>query len=147
MKIDGFDGEYAFLSNFYPSPIRGDDGILYPTVEHFFQAMKTEDLDYRKRIAWAATPGQAKRMGRQLQLRPDWEAVKEDYMRIALVKKFSNPELKAALIATGDADLIEGNTWHDNHWGDCRCENCCDKEGLNWLGRLLMIVRNYYKFT
>jgi Xaa-Pro aminopeptidase len=68
-KIDCFDGEYAFLSNFYDSPIE-KDGIVYPTNEHFFQAMKTLDNEERKKIAAAETPGKAKRMGRNVKLRP-----------------------------------------------------------------------------
>ena len=142
--INNFDGEYAFLSNFYDSPIKGDDGITYPTVEHFFQAMKTEDLDYRRRISWASTPGIAKRMGRTLQLRPDWEAVKEDYMHIALIKKFADPKLKEKLLATGDAVLVEGTTWHDCYWGVCNCEKCAGN-GLNRLGHHLSRVRDFYK--
>jgi ribA/ribD-fused uncharacterized protein len=142
--IDNFDGEYAFLSNFYESPIKGDDGITYPTVEHFFQAMKTEDLDYRKRISWTSTPGIAKRMGRTLQLRPDWEAVKEDYMHIALIKKFAIPELQEKLLATGDAALVEGTTWHDQYWGVCNCAKCMG-QGFNRLGYHLQQVREFYK--
>lgn len=139
-KIDYFDGEYAFLSNFYDSPIE-KDGILYPTVEHYFQAMKTLHPEERKEIAAAATPGKAKRLGRNVQLRFNWEQVKYQVMYDAVYKKFSREDLKASLLSTGDAELIEGNTWHDNIWGQCSCEKCKNIKGTNWLGKILMIVR------
>lgn len=133
--IDKFDGtEYGFLSNFYSSPIQYE-GIVYPTVEHMFQALKALDIETRKKIANAATPGQAKRLGRSVALREDWEEVKVDVMRTALQLKFSDPTLRAKLIATGDAELIEGNTWNDRFWGVCR------GTGKNMLGLLLMEVR------
>lgn len=137
--IDKFDGEYAFLSNFYYSPITIGD-ITYPTVEHYFQAMKTMDINARREIAAAETPGKAKRMGRSVTLRPDWEAVKFDIMRAGLVEKFKIPELREKLLATGDARLKEGTTWHDNIWGSCSCANCGDR-GRNLLGMLLENVR------
>ena len=135
-----FDGEYAFLSNFYPSTIY-HDGITYPTNEHFFQAMKTLDIDERKAIAAADTPGKAKRMGRNVKLRPDWEKIKVDVMRLGLILKFTDAELAEKLIATGDEELVEGNWWHDNTWGNCHCTECSRKGGRNLLGMLLMEVR------
>lgn len=134
--IDKFDGtEYGFLSNFYSSPIQYE-GIVYPTVEHMFQALKALDIETRKKIANAATPGQAKRLGRSVALREDWEEVKIDVMRTALQLKFSDPTLRAKLIATGEAELIEGNTWNDRFWGVCR------GSGKNMLGLLLMELRS-----
>ena len=80
--------------------------------------------------------GQAKRLGKRVELRPDWEDVKIDIMRQVLKSKFTqNPELKAKLIATGDAELIEGNNWNDRFWG------VCNGKGQNHLGRLLMELR------
>ena len=75
--INCFEGQYDFLSNFYPSPFV-HEGIIYSTNEHFFQAMKTLDIEKRREIAKAATPGQAKRLGRQVELRADWENIKDD---------------------------------------------------------------------
>lgn len=138
--INCFDGEYAFLSNYYNSPIT-HDGITYPTNEHFFQAMKTLKIDEKWAIAAADTPGQAKRMGRSVTLRSDWETIKSYYMELGLRLKFQNPDLAAKLIATGDEELIEGNYWHDNIWGSCTCEKCGNK-GENRLGKLLMTIRN-----
>ena len=140
-----FDGDYAFLSNFYPSTIY-HDGITYPTNEHFFQAMKTLDINERKAIAAAETPGLAKRMGRNVKLRPDWEKIKVDVMRLGLILKFTDAELAEKLIATGDEELVEGNWWHDNTWGNCHCTACSRKGGRNLLGMLLMEVRKELQY-
>ncbi len=140
-----FDGDYAFLSNFYPSPIY-HEGITYPTNEHFFQAMKTLDIETRKAIAAAETPGAAKRMGRHVPLRSDWEKIKVDVMRLGLILKFTDAELAEKLIATGDEELVEGNWWHDNTWGNCHCTECSRKGGRNLLGMLLMEVRKELQY-
>ena len=87
--ISNFDGHWAFLSNFYWNEIEFE-GIIYPTNEHFFQAMKTLDIDERRAIANCRTPGQAKRMGRRVALRPDWEDVKESVMLEGLYLKFAD---------------------------------------------------------
>lgn len=145
--IDSFDGKYAFLSNFYNSPLPTYGGeIVYPTVEHYFQAMKTENSEEREQIRLAPTPGIAKRLGRRVHLRADWEKVKQSVMKYALIKKFNhNPSLKSQLLETGDTELIEGNTWHDNYWGNCTCAKCANISGKNNLGRLLMEIREDYK--
>ena len=143
MVIDKFDGQYAFLSNFYESPIT-DGTSIFPTVEHYFQAAKTDTMPEYLAIAQAKTPGLAKRIGRQTHLRSDWESVKVQVMLDALRKKFAIPELREKLLATGDADLIEGTTWHDNYWGICTCDKCSGK-GINMLGKLLRQVREEIK--
>ena len=132
--INSFEKEYSFLSNFYDSPIV-EDGITYPTNEHYFQAMKTLDLKKRKEIAACDTPGKAKQMGRKVFLRPDWEDVKIDVMETGLRKKFSNPDLAKKLVATGNEELVEGNWWNDTFWG------VCEGVGENHLGKLLMKIR------
>ncbi len=137
--ITKFENEYSFLSNFYPSPITYQ-GITFPTVEHFFQAMKTLNPAEFIEIKDASTPGKAKRLGRKVTLRPDWENVKVSIMKVALHLKFDNMELREKLLATGDEYLVEGNTWHDNFWGSCECEQC-GNHGQNMLGQLLMEVR------
>ena len=142
--IDCFDGHWAFLSNFYWNEIEFE-GITYPTNEHFFQAMKTLDINERHAIANCRTPGQAKRMGRRVALRPDWEVVKESVMLEGLCLKFADEQLADWLLETGDEELVEGTTWHDNEWGNCSCPKCAHIEGKNKLGRLLMIVRDMIK--
>lgn len=104
--------------------------------------MKTLDIKQRKWIAEAPTPGEAKRRGRSVKLRPDWEEVKEEVMLEGLRLKFRIPEFREGLRATQSAILIEGTTWHDNEWGNCTCEKCKDIPGKNKLGKLLMKVRS-----
>lgn len=141
MIIDFFDGEFAFLSNFYEQPnlITDEMNIAYPTVEHYFQAAKTLDKNERKRISILETPGKAKRAGRRVTLRSDWEEVKTDVMRRALMKKFSDPLMREKLLETGDAELVEGNYWGDTCWG------VCNGVGENRLGKLLMDIRESLK--
>lgn len=144
-RIDSFEGKYEFLSNFYESPFEWQ-GIHYPTSEHAFQAAKVINPATRMKIAAAPTPGQAKRMGRQVELRADWEAVKEDIMYEIVKTKFANSiYLTLALLATGDKELIEGTTWHDNEWGNCTCAKCVSIPGKNKLGKILMRVREELK--
>lgn len=135
MKIESFSGEHRFLSNFYPSVIEYE-GIPYPTVEHAYQAAKSLDKIARNVISVANSPGLAKKMGQILIIRDDWESVKVFIMHELLIKKFSDPELRSKLMATGTSDLIEGNTWGDTFWGVCR------GVGKNKLGTLLMAIRN-----
>jgi ribA/ribD-fused uncharacterized protein len=134
--IDSFTAAagYGFLSNFHPSTIYVE-GKSYPTVEHAIQAHKTLDEKSRDLIRRAKTPGEAKKMGRAVLLREDWEQVKVDLMRDFVRKKFENPFLRPHLLATEDAELIEGNTWNDRFWGVCR------GSGQNWLGKILMEIR------
>lgn len=138
-KIDKFDGKYAFLSNYYPSPIHQEfiNGTIieYPTVEHAFQATKTTNIELRKRFAQAKTPGEAKRMGRHILLRKDWNEIKDAVMLSYVRAKFTWPDLQAKLLATGNAYLEEGNYWNDTTWG------VCNGVGENRLGKILMQVR------
>ena len=139
-KITNFDGEYRWLSNFYPSPFYYQ-GILYPTNEHFFQAWKFPSSEHA-RIAALPTPGQSKREGRKAQLCWNWDSIKNEVMLTGLKEKFKIPELREKLINTGTIQLIEGNTWHDNYWGNCTCPKCCHITGKNTLGSLLMQLRH-----
>jgi len=139
--ILGFRGLYRFLSNFYKSPIiyRGD---TYTTAEHLFQSFKTRDLHIRRIIREISLPEDAKRFGRKIDLRDDWEDVKDNAMFITLKLKFSqNQKLKKCLLNTGNRFLKESNYWHDNYWGDCFCPKCNPIQGRNQLGKTLMRVR------
>jgi ribA/ribD-fused uncharacterized protein len=143
-QIREFRGRWAFLSNFHPSPLVWE-GIQYPTAEHAFNAGKTVDLGQRAWVAAAPTPREAKRRGRTVALRPWWDAeVRFEVMAEVLEAKFGgHPGRVHALLATGDALLVEGNTWHDNTWGDCRCgRQVCIDPGRNALGVLLMGLRS-----
>jgi ribA/ribD-fused uncharacterized protein len=134
-SITSFRGKYIFLSNFYPSPMTVE-GIRYATVEHAYQAAKTLDLNEKQIIADCEKPGQAKRLGKKVRLRKDWEQIKLNVMYLLLVFKFKNPELREKLLATGDRELIESNDWGDYFWGQCM------GIGENHLGKLLMRVRS-----
>lgn len=146
--IDKFDGtEFGFLSNFFPSVIKVD-GKKFPTVEHAFQAEKTNDPKERKKIQEATSPGKAKRLGRKATLRKDWESIKIGVMEKLLRLKFKNPDLRNRLLETNDEELVEGTTgWCDNFWGICSCPKCIgsNKKGQNNLGKLLMKIRNEIK--
>ena len=134
--IAEFSGEHRFLSNFYPSQIELD-GKVYGTAEHAYQAYKTLDENGRWWIRQLQTPGQAKRAGRHVTIRADWEDIKVEVMRRVVRAKFDqNPRYAEWLLATGSAQLIEGNTWGDRFWG------MCEDTGLNWLGRILMEIRH-----
>lgn len=136
--IRQFTHEHRFLSNFWPSHIF-HEGIGYPTVEHAYQAAKTLDQSKRIDISRMSTPGDAKRAGRLLEIREDWDKVKFQVMLDLVRIKFGHHGLRESLLGTGAMKLVEGNTWHDNFWGVCSCGKC--PEGENKLGRILMQVR------
>lgn len=135
--IDKFSGSFRFLSNFFPASVEYE-GLVYPTVEHAYQAQKTLDESERIKIRDLPKPGDTKRYGKTVKLREDWESVKENIMRDLLLLKFSRSDLKTLLLSTGNAVLIEGNNWGDTEWGQC------NGIGQNKLGKLLMEVRDYY---
>lgn len=135
VKINRFVDRYDFLSNFYLVPITYDS-LTYTSSEAAFQAQKTTDLRVRMQFQ-GLSPRQAKAFGRKITLRPDWEEVKVDIMREVLRAKFSqNNSLAVQLLATYPAYLEEGNTWGDTFRG------VCNGVGENYLGRLLMEVRD-----
>lgn len=141
--IEGFHGEYRFLSNFYPCRILFY-GLQFTSVEAAFQAAKCADPNKRAGFC-DLSAADAKRLGRTVDLRPDWEQRKITIMNNLLVHKFhDNPELLGKLLATGTAPLVESNIWHDNFWGNCTCERCRKTAGQNMLGQLLMKIRSSY---
>ena len=134
--ITSFKGEFHFLSNFYvlPKPIEFE-GLLYATTEHAFQAAKTIDTKEREKIRDAGSPGQAKRLGRKVKLRPGWDDMRVMVMHSICWTKFEHPNLRRWLLETGDAELIEGNDWKDVFWGTV------NGKGENQLGKTLMAIR------
>lgn len=136
--INMFFKQHRFLSNFYDSPVIGLDGVTYPTVEHAFQVAKTDDPNEREAIRNTSTPGQAKRLGRKVTLRSNWNGFRIEVMKTLVTRKFSSSSsLQTQLLATGDETLQEGNTWGDRFWG----VDLSTGEGKNWLGQILMQVR------
>lgn len=114
--ISEFRGEYEYLSNFYESPIVFD-GLVYGSVEAAFQAQKCKTKKERERFT-VLNPSQAKRLGRHVELRSDWEEVKDNLMYALVYNKFaSNPTLLRMLVDTEDRYLYEGNRWRDAYWG------------------------------
>ena len=110
--ISGFQGTYGFLSNFYPAPV-SYMGQLYANSEAAFQAQKSISAQEQQRfcIFRMHNPMEAKKLGRKLQLRPDWNKVKLRYMyEICMCKFMQNPNLREALLATGSSELREENT-------------------------------------
>ena len=139
--IDSFKGEYSFLSNFYQYPVTYG-GLTYPTAEAAFQAQKCQKAEDKVKYTQVKNPVRAKQMGRKEPNLPAiWESASYHVMREVLRAKFSEPEMAEKLLATGNAMLVEGNTHHDNIWGNCTCPKCTDKVGQNRLGQLLMGLR------
>ena len=137
--ISSFRDEYFFLSNFYPVELKLD-GIVYPNAEAAFQAQKTLDVEERRKFSMLKNPVQAKRLGRKVKLRDDWEEVKLDIMTEIVSQKFlQHSHLIEMLLQTGDEELIEGNKWGDRFWGVCK------GKGENHLGKILMKIRDVYK--
>jgi len=136
--IKEFQGQYRWLSNFWYCEVEFD-GIKYPTVEHAYQAAKClKPLDRQFILHDCPKPGDAKRAGRKLKIRPDWEEMKLANMFNLLKEKFKNPDLRKKLLNTGNEHLQEGNMWGDRFWGVDLKTN----QGKNWLGVLLMKVRD-----
>lgn len=133
--ILGFHDEYYWLSNFAPSPFKFF-GVEYDTNEHFYQSAKAVYYDDAESVRLMATPGGAKKRGRYIVCRPDWEEVKDSVMALGLSLKFApGTDLADRLVATGTAYLEETNTWGDRYWG------VYNGSGSNMLGRLLMVQR------
>lgn len=134
--ISEFKGSYYFLSNFFPWTI-SVEGDTYKTVEHAYQALKTEDEAWRAKIRDAETPSIAKRLGRQAPMRANWNMVRIDIMRHLLEQKFEGGIMLRGLMDTRGSLLVEGNYWGDTFWGQCPVGN-----GENHLGKLLMEIRD-----
>ncbi len=142
--IDLFRGKHAFLSNFYLCdfiwhgwpPLTSQQ---YRSAEHAFQAAKAVTVQERDWVAKAVTPGEAKKRGRKVTLRENWDQQRIQVMKSILLAKFSSPNLGDKLQRTGSAELVEGNSWNDTFWGVCR------GVGENHLGKLLMSIRKEAK--
>jgi|SRR5581483_506528 len=147
--IAGFFGEYRWLSNFWACEVKAKDGTLFHSVEQAYQWAKFfpgvirqgDDRSAREAILLCETPAAAKRTARGLQstVRTDWDDIKLEVMLRLLRQKFAISSLKEKLLATGEEELVEANTWGDVFWG------VCNGVGENYLGKLLMQVRNELK--
>ena len=144
--IDKFEGKYRFLSNFYPCKIE-HQGITYPSVEHYYVAMKVTDEqlingryytpnDFREMISKVKEAAMVKKIGSKVKLRPEWDNKKLEIMNWGVREKFKDETLKDLLLSTGTQELVEGNFWKDTFWG------VCNGKGQNHLGKILMTVRD-----
>lgn len=137
-RIDAFEGDYRYLSNFYPCPVTvffTDTGeiVTFRSSEAAFQAAKCPEVASSFR---SLEPAAAKKLGNKVELRCDWNDIRDEIMRKVIRAKFEqNPDLARRLLETKDAELIEGNSWGDTYWG------VCDGHGQNKLGRILMSIR------
>lgn len=131
--IRGFRDTYAFMSNFYGAPVMYN-GIRYVNSENAYQAQKepARATDFTN-----LQPNQSKKLGRTLNIRKDWDAVKLQIMYEIVRAKFTqNKPLARQLLRTGQRNIIEENYWNDTYWGVCR------GTGENHLGKILMRVRS-----
>jgi ribA/ribD-fused uncharacterized protein len=131
--ISNFRGDNYFLSNMYETPVT-INGVTYRSAESAFQAQKCADPEERERFA-ELDGYEARKLGRSVQVRDDWDSVKEDVMRQIIHAKFSNPKLRKMLQDTGTKNLVEGNPWGDRTWG------VSGGVGKNLLGNILMDER------
>lgn len=134
MKIDSFQGEYRYLSNFYLCQIKYE-GLTYASIEHAYQAAKSTDEEIRLAFTQLRNPATAKKMGYLVPLRAGWDDMKIDVMRTLVAYKFSELTTYGTwLMKTDPAELVEGN-WHgDTFWGVDNRSGI----GENWHGRILM---------
>jgi hypothetical protein len=137
IKFYRVNEKYGCFSNFSKHGFELE-GKYWLTSEHYFQAQKFVGTVYEEEIRKAKSPMDAARMGRDRNkpLRPDWEQVKDEIMKIAVLQKFqTNIEIREILISTATEEIIEETT-DDYYWG---CGS--DGTGKNVLGRILMDVR------
>lgn len=152
--ITSFKDEWAGFSNFAPVGFT-HNGVFYASVENFYMyykfsvgdVLKMPDptaekgfvlVDAREFVATCRNP---KKWGRKARLPWNWEEIKIEAMKIGLDYKFNTPIYRDLLLSSGDRQLVEGNYWHDNFWGDCTCEKCAKIKGKNLLGNMLMLIR------
>jgi len=150
--IDSFRDEYDWASNFYFKSPFSIGATEFKTNEHYFAANKTLDPEWQLRILSAFKASEAKKLGQQCPIRADWNDVRIWVMANGLFHKFGqNLTILGKLLATGTEEIVEGNFWHDNFWGNCKCENKlgshpeCLQPGHNRLGLLLMNLRLYFQ--
>lgn len=143
--IDSFCGAFRFLSNFFPAVVRFE-GLTFQSTEAAYQAAKTLLPELREQFT-SMMPSEAKVAGKLLEIREDWEDVKEGIMFDLLQQKFEQNMAWQRLQATAPRPLVEGNHWHDTYWGVCngKCRQGPHAPfGKNRLGEMLMEIRDGY---
>lgn len=112
-------------------------GFCYPTVEHAFQASKTSDQNLKRKISEASIRD-ARKIGRNCNIIPGWDLIKENVMEIILREKFKNPLLGERLARIGTGNIVMNG--YDKYWG------VIDGEGDNIIGKILMRIRGENRF-
>lgn len=137
-----------YIKNWFSNMLPFDEpmkyqGLTFPAVENFFQAMKCnkDDILMREKIS-KATPFESKRLGKKVSLRKDWQVIKLNVMEFALNYKFQEGTSWRRKLNETTGEIVETNNWHDNYWGNCICDRCKHIYGQNHLGKLLMKIRD-----
>ena len=150
-----FKGENSWLSNFAPCKFTHLD-VEYASTEAFYQAWKftaidmieikvgDELIEVNARDYICKQPANVtKQLGKLAKVPWNWDIVRLEVMKTALEYKFvHNLHYRSLLKATGNVNLVEGNWWHDNFWGNCNCPKCRESTGKNMLGKLIMDIRS-----
>jgi ribA/ribD-fused uncharacterized protein len=139
--ITDFRKDYFFLSNFYPCQVFYN-GLMFPNSEGAYMSCKNDNREDHVKLSEMKTAREAREYGQKIHIRSNWEDVKYDSMKNVLRDKFTrNLHLGIKLLETGDRQLVEGGTWHDQFWGICNCSKH-QGEGKNALGQILMEIRD-----
>jgi ribA/ribD-fused uncharacterized protein len=139
MPILKFQDEYKWLSNFAPVEIEYG-GMLFPSTENAYQACKSNSLEHATKCSLCA-PNISKRLGKICKQRKDWLDIRMKVMYDLTMLKYKHVEFAIQLINIGEQEIVEGNMWHDNFWGNCMCPKCSGFKGENNLGKIIMNVR------
>jgi ribA/ribD-fused uncharacterized protein len=140
--IDKFDGEFRFLSNFWPCKIQVKE-LVFDSVEAAYQACKCANEADRAQFV-GMNAGAAKRLGQQIEIRPDWDEQRLKVMAFCLKQKFApGSELANKLIDTYPNFLIEGDYWNDTYYWNDAFWGVCNGVGDNRLGLMLMKIRDH----
>lgn len=134
--IHELTGPYRCFSNFWSCFIYFD-GDWYPSVENAYQAAKMKNKSDRQRFLHIKA-SDAKKLGRTLPMRDDWNDIRLQVMYELVKQKFASGSLQHRLLETKDAEIQEGNWWGDDFWGTV------NGVGENHLGKILMRVRSEF---
>eukprot|EP01062_Namystynia_karyoxenos_P064500 TRINITY_DN5746_c0_g1_i1.p1 TRINITY_DN5746_c0_g1~~TRINITY_DN5746_c0_g1_i1.p1 ORF type:complete len:1160 (+),score=210.14 TRINITY_DN5746_c0_g1_i1:85-3564(+) len=142
--VYGYAGNWGELTSFWPCSFVFE-GLTYPSLEHCYQSQKFADPEHREEIRTARTCDEAHRSGKAFRpgrtLRADWDEIRDDVMRGAMMAKFvQNPKCTATLLSTGKRTIVFADK-DDNHWGIGM------GTGANRYGALLMELRDMYLRT
>lgn len=138
--IKEFQGEYRWLSNFWPVPIQYGNNV-YQSVEHAYMSAKSDDPIWKELCSSNIGPGRIKKLSKYIVLVPNWDNIKLIVMEECCTKKFTQEPFRSKLLATGNAHIQEGNSWGDTFWG----VNLRTGKGKNNLGKIIMDIRKKLK--